>query len=329
MFNSFRSLRWAKLLTVVGVVALLLPLSAHVARAEPGNAIQRDGLAPRDSLHHSWNLVDGRYSQVASTVSEPPEVTDAREGTRGACPAGMVQVIGEMKLNPSSSPHSWANVEQRQLETCTDWVSRKWPYVCRAFDRESWLQTAARLKTRPLGFCIDRFEYPNRRGQFPLVQVTWVEAEALCQKEGKRLCGEDEWTFACEGEEAMPYPYGYTRQDETCVIDKRTRKVHADQLTPRGSERSRRELDRLWQGEASGDRSGCRSSFGVYDLTGNVDEWTRSARPGERPSILKGGYWGPGRNSCRPSTRVHFEHFAYYQQGFRCCADLPEAVVQR
>ena len=87
------------------------------------------------------------------------------------------------------------------------------------------------------------------------------------------------------------------------------------------------ELDRLWQGEASGHAPRCRSPFGVYDMTGNVDEWTTSVMPGERPSILKGGYWGPVRTRCRPSTRAHGETFSFYQQGFRCCSDVPVATA--
>ena len=56
-------------------------------------------------------------------------------------------------------------------------------------------------------------------------------------------------------------------------------------------------------------------------MTGNVDEWTTSASATGRRSILKGGYWGPVRARCRPSTRSHGEQFRYYQMGFRCCAD--------
>jgi formylglycine-generating enzyme required for sulfatase activity len=84
------------------------------------------------------------------------------------------------------------------------------------------------------------------------------------------------------------------------------------------------EVDRLWQGEPSGASPRCKSPFGVYDMTGNVDEWTRSTRPTGYRSILKGGYWGPVRTRCRPSTRAHGEDYSYYQQGFRCCGDLPE-----
>jgi acyl carrier protein len=61
----------------------------------------------------------------------------------------------------------------------------------------------------------------------------------------------------------------------------------------------------------------------VYDLTGNVDEWTDGKISRGNRSILKGGYWGQVRARCRPSTRVHGEDFACYQQGFRCCADWP------
>ena len=66
----------------------------------------------------------------------------------------------------------------------------------------------------------------------------------------------------------------------------------------------------------------CQSPFGVYDMTGNIDEWTMSSYGG-RKSILKGGYWGPVRTRCRPSTRAHGEDHAFYQQGVRCCADAP------
>ena len=61
-------------------------------------------------------------------------------------------------------------------------------------------------------------------------------------------------------------------------------------------------------------------------MTGNVDEWTRSARSTGFSSILKGGYWGPVRARCRPATRAHNEDFIAYQQGFRCCGDADASV---
>ena len=159
--------------------------------------------------------------------------------------------------------------------------------------------------------------------------VNWYEAEDLCADEGKRLCNEDEWTFACEGEEATPYPYGYTRDATACVIDQPWRPFHESALRPRDGANAAAELDRLWQGVPSGSQPRCRSPFGVYDLTGNVDEWTRTVREGERPSILKGGYWGPVRTRCRPATRSHDENHIFYQQGVRCCSDVGAELGQR
>jgi formylglycine-generating enzyme required for sulfatase activity len=138
----------------------------------------------------------------------------------------------------------------------------------------------------------------------------------------ERLCTEAEWTFACEGEESAPFPYGYNRDSEACVIDRAWREVDERALVPRESLRALAQIDRLWQGDTSGSHPWCRSVFGVYDMTGNVDEWTSSVRTGDRRSILKGGYWGPVRTTCRASTRSHGEGFAFYQQGFRCCQDL-------
>ena len=110
--------------------------------------------------------------------------------------------------------------------------------------------------------------------------VSWTEAKAIRESGGERLCTEAEWTFACEGEGTLPYPYGYDRDPEACVVDWAWRPVDENALVSRDSQRALIELDRLWQGEASGARPRCRSPFGVYDMTGNIDEWTGSVVPG-------------------------------------------------
>jgi hypothetical protein len=263
-------------------------------------------------LAHEWRLVQGRYWQIASPAGETPEATDAAEGNRGACPAGMVDVQGKMKVS--------AALDDLQRTTCTKWIDKEHSKRCGEYDRDKWLRVSSELPTRDMHFCIDRFEYPNRRGEYPVILVNYYEGGLLCGAQNKRLCSEDEWTFACEGEEAQPYPNGYTRDAEACVVDHSPRRYDAAALRFRTEEKAMRELDRLWQGEASGGRPACKSPFGVYDMTGNVDEWTKSSLPG-RPSILKGGYWGPVRTRCRPATRAHGEAFVFYQQGVRCCAD--------
>jgi len=85
------------------------------------------------------------------------------------------------------------------------------------------------------------------------------------------------------------------------------------------------EAKRLWQGEPSGTRPSCVSPYGVFDMTGNVDEWVVNESGAPHQSGLKGGHWGPVRNRCRPMTTSHDEGFSFYQIGFRCCADAPQA----
>lgn len=274
-------------------------------------------LAGSVDFQHDWHLIEGKHWMIDSDTVEDVAVTEAAEHTAGACVPGMVEVAGRMKLDGETS------IEALQETTCTDWIRRQYPARCAAFDRDRWLAASASLAVKPMRFCVDRFEYPNRRGAYPLIYVTWHEAKALCARESKRLCTEDEWTFACEGEEATPYPYGYVRDDTACVIDREHRPFDEAKLTPRDSVETMQELDKLWQGERSGARARCRSPFGVYDLTGNVDEWTVSTHAGGYPSILKGGYWGRIRARCRPSTRAHGETFVFYQQGLRCCGDVP------
>jgi hypothetical protein len=283
-----------------------------------GTEAQHEGLVQLSPPTHPWTLVFGKNWQIATPESEAPEATDSAEGTRGACPAGMIEVRGAMKVDSERG-----NVELLQDSVCTDWINRDFPERCATFDTEKWQSIARDLPSRALHFCIDRYEYPNRKDAFPVIAVTWHEAAALCGAGGVRLCTEDEWTFACEGEDALPYPTGYTRDAKACVIDRPWKLFDERLLAIRDSPLAIREIDYVWQGEPSGAHRGCRSPFGVYDMTGNVDEWTRSVQHEGYPSIFKGGYWGPVRARCRASTRAHNEDFYFYQQGFRCCADAP------
>ncbi|NBW06451.1 MAG: hypothetical protein EBR82_00315 [Caulobacteraceae bacterium] len=208
-----------------------------------------------------------------------------------------------------------------QDTTCTSWINTEFPARCAHFNRDAWLKITAKLNRKSMDFCMDVYEWPNRQGVDPLVYVDYYDAVNACTALGKRLCTEDEWTFACEGEEGRPYPYGYDRDAAACNIDRGWIQPDVTKLVGNGSStKTQAELRRLWQGEPSGARATCVSPFGIQDMTGNVDEITENSRGTGYKSILKGGYWSVVRNRCRPSTRVHNEWFRYYQLGFRCCS---------
>jgi hypothetical protein len=298
--------------TLAGTIVAFAPSTGPFRLA---SVVEEPGVPARP-----WRLVAGKYWQVARTDGEeattPDGQVDAGEGAQGACPNAMIDVHGSMKVDGSS-----ATVEELQKEACSAWINRSYPERCAAFDADRWRELSRKLPTRAMHFCIDRYEYPNEKGAFPAIMVTWREAAALCEERGARLCSEDEWTFACEGEEALPFATGYVRDSTACVLDRPWRLVHEQALAERTSGQALREIDALWQGEASGEFARCRSPFGVNDMIGNVDEWTLSTQPSGPRSILKGGYWGPVRTQCRATTRVHDESFYFYQIGFRCCAD--------
>ncbi len=187
-----------------------------------------------------------------------------------------------------------------------------------------------RSKVRCIGkasakhFCIDRYEYPNQPGRYPTLSVTWDEASSMCGQEGKRLCAAEEWTLACEGPERKPYPFGYVRDATACNFDKPY--IMPDNFAYEHPRTRVAEIARVNQSEPSGSRPHCVSDYGVYDMTGNVDEWVvnehGSPQGPEFQSGLKGGYWGPVRNRCRPMTTDHNRWHHGYQIGFRCCKDV-------
>jgi formylglycine-generating enzyme len=174
-------------------------------------------------------------------------------------------------------------------------------------------------------YCIDEFEYPNRRGEKPQVMVSFAEATSSCESEHKRLCTAREWTLACEGPDRMPYPHGRSRDRGACNIDLPHRFPDVEALND--PIRVNRELERLDQRMPSGSMPGCVSQFGVFDMVGNVDEWVVPDGAEEAAGLgaqtaLKGGYFGPVRARCRPATPTHSRTFKFYQVGFRCCRDL-------
>jgi formylglycine-generating enzyme required for sulfatase activity len=196
------------------------------------------------------------------------------------------------------------------------------PERCERYQKPSRCKSEAR---RAMRFCIDRYEWPNRPGELPVLLVTWTEAKGLCEGAGKRLCLADELTFACEGEDMLPYSYGHERDPSRCNVDKPYRWPKR-QLLPYAmcleSVTCKQALAEIDQREPIGSRPRCSSPFGAYDLNGNVNEWVE--RPQQDPpwrSGLKGGWWGPARSRCRPMVIAHNESYVGYEVGFRCCKD--------
>jgi len=238
---------------------------------------------------------DGLAGDLDETEATDEAVAPPATSTADSpCPEDMVLVQGE---------HCFL-----YEQVCLRWddpIGQPRKRVCAKFQEPSTCTT----RKRHMRFCIDRDEYRAKGEQLPMSGVSWEQASKICQAQGKRLCRNVEWEFACEGEQGLPYPYGYERSPSLCNTDRLLRdgKTHAgDDLRepPHPS---------------------CVSPFGVRDMVGNVDEWvTRPFREAPNRSELRGGWWLTGRNRCRANTTSHDERYSDRQTGFRCCKGLGE-----
>ena len=224
------------------------------------------------------------------------------------CPHNMIKISGNY----------CPQVEQICLKWDESVVNVNGKVRCLEFKNPSKCLSKNRIN---LNFCIDTFEYPNILGEIPEVMVSWNDMKRNCENIGKRLCKDYEWEFACEGEEMLPYPYGYIRNFKDCNIDKPWIKFDENKLYNPKTRKA--EVDRLSQREPSRNVLNCLSPWGVAQMAENVDEFVINSSGQPYKSALKGGHWTLGtRSRCRPATLIHNENFAFYAEGGRCCKNI-------
>jgi hypothetical protein len=144
---------------------------------------------------------------------------------------------------------------------------------------------------------IDAYEYPNEAGKEPLSQVDWDDAVKLCQRSGKHLCTEEEWQTACTGGGQRKFPYGEKLEKARCAV------------------KGKRAL-------ASGKAANCVSPEGVFDLSGNLAEWTASAfNAGQPQKVTRGGSFAQSQAQLSCEARDYFlpGQGGAAHLGFRCC----------
>jgi hypothetical protein len=154
-------------------------------------------------------------------------------------------------------------------------------------------------------FCVDKYEWPNKRGDTPLTNVSWPEAAKACESVGKRLCSPDEWKRACRnGGDYRPadgktYPYGDEFSNTKCNTLDNPKSKNA--LIP------------------SGILSECTGALGVYDMSGNTSEWTAPLGASAKAQAFGGFYQsGEEESGCESSVMLDKDK-KYLYTGFRCC----------
>lgn len=164
----------------------------------------------------------------------------------------------------------------------------------------------------------------------PQGYISQLQAQSMCAHSGKRLCTLDEWTAACRGRPMHDYvyPYGNAYQSGACNEGKQSPIVilFGPNPTYSNTELNDPRCDELEGGVApGGEYTKCVSSYGAFDMHGNLHEWIDDS-PNNDPAkgSFMGGFFVDAKLNgagCTYRTVAHAKSYHDYSTGFRCCAD--------
>jgi len=165
-------------------------------------------------------------------------------------------------------------------------------------------------------------DFPAGTEDLPVVNVSWEDASAYCEWLSKksgyhyRLPTEEEWEYAARGTDKRPFPWG-DYWDKTLSNSK-----EAGSNSPLPVESF----------------SQVKSPSGVFNLAGNVSEWTSSdfalypktkaeikIPPGKPAKIIRGGNYSSSQQELMTTSRF-WQAFDVKEPtfGFRLAMDVPK-----
>ncbi len=165
--------------------------------------------------------------------------------------------------------------------------------------------------------------YPAGKDDFPVVYVTWNDASAYCKWKGKRLPTEAEWEKAARWGPSKKM--GQKGSDST--------------IFPWGNRFNRNNANTATGGKGhttiTGQYDKGQSAYDIYDMSGNVKEWTADSykdypgskfkdefTSGDQTKIARGGSFFEQAYECLSTCRYKYSQTtAYDDLGFRCAKD--------
>ena len=266
-------------------VVVVVAAATGVALGRGAGAAGRDDSEPEEA--HSPSASDNPYDDTPQTRGLP---------TRQVVPLqnGMLRIPGGRFTMGSANPRAPANERPaRPLTLPAFWIDR------------TEVSVGAYRACVDAGVC----PHPARTSaactfdlgdaDLPISCVHWRDADAYCRFAGKRLPTEREWEYAARGPYATPFPWGMAPAcaNGVTLINEQSAKSCAAALHPL----------------RVGVRPGGASTFGVLDMSGNVEEWTADwyvelLGPGPAPRsgaahVLRGGGWMSPPSASRTTSR--------------------------
>lgn len=142
----------------------------------------------------------------------------------------------------------------------------------------------------------------RRFGQYPVVNVTWMQAQQYCEAYEMRLPTKNEWMLAAGAAPAtdlpLKYPWGMVGDVQRANLKDTQigRPTEVGSFSPAGD-----------------------SPIGAADMAGNIAEWTSSTSEQNLRYAVKGGSFRQGFDSATVFARTFQDgHSAYDWIGFRC-----------
>ena len=220
----------------------------------------------------------------------PMRLVQAGEFTMGANSSDLVQECQKTAYTGYCQPDFFKNQEPPHNVYLDNFFIDTFE-VTNALYRTCVDSGACQPPTKNQNYALYRYFGESKYDDYPVIYVNWEMAQTYCKWRGARLPTEAEWEKAARGNDGRLYPWGsgldcshanYWLGDNTrgCIGD--TTKV--------------------------GSYENGKSPYGVYDMAGNVEEWTSDlykAYPGGDTNgsfsngeadyhVLRGGSWISG-----------------------------------
>ncbi len=235
------------------------------------------------------------------------QVSDKDGMTLNYVPAGEF-LMGSSSADPAANANE---KPQRLVYLDAFWIDRT--EVTNAMYRQCVQAGKCPAPLNPSSYARQSYYGNPDYDNFPVVYVSWYNAQSYCAWVGRRLPTEAEWEKAARGTDGFIYPWGDNPPDANLANSGRV----------------------VIDTTAVGSYLAGASPYGAMDMAGNVWEWVNdfysetyySSSPQTNPTgpatgeqrVVRGGGWDYAPELVRAAVRIPLEpDHRYAYEGFRC-----------